>query len=106
MRRIVIETPYAGAVDRNIAYARRCLADSLARDEAPIVSHLLHTQVLDDDDPGQRSTGIRAGHAWIPMADAVAVYEDHGISPGMRVAIDIARAHGVPVEWRTIGAIQ
>ena len=44
MRRVIIESPYAGFVKRNEDYARECLRDSLMRGEAPIASHLLYTQ--------------------------------------------------------------
>lgn len=37
MRRVILESPYAGDVEANIAYARRCIADCLRRGEAPIV---------------------------------------------------------------------
>ena len=80
MRLVVLESPYAGNVERNVAYARACLADCLARGEAPIASHLLYTQpgVLDDTNPEQRKLGINAGFAWNRFADAVVVYEDLG----------------------------
>jgi hypothetical protein len=100
MRRVVLESPYAGDVTRNVTYARLCLADSLARGEAPIASHLLHTQILDDTDAPQRTQGIAAGHAWIPWADAVVVYRDLGESPGMRAGVQMAEQFGVPVEGR------
>ena len=43
---------------------------ALARGEAPIASHLLYPQVLDDADPFQRQQGIAAGLAWAAVADA------------------------------------
>ena len=106
MIRVVIESPYAGAtaaeVDANVAYARRCLLDSLRRGEAPIASHLLHTQVLDDRDPNERRLGIDAGLAWIACADLLAVYVDRGTSRGMESGIAAARFAGVRVEERRI----
>ena len=92
MRRVIVESPYAGDVQRNIDYARLALRDCLKRGEAPIASHLLYTQpgVLSDDDPGERQHGIDAGLAWGDVADATVVYVDHGISPGM--SYGIARA--------------
>lgn len=102
-RLVIIESPYAGDVERNVAYALRCLKDSLMRGEAPIASHLLYTQVLDDRDPKQRSIGIEAGLAWRRVADASIVYEDYGISPGMAYGVALATERGVPVEYRKIG---
>lgn len=104
-RRVVLESPYAGNVERNVAYARACLRDCLDRGEAPIASHLLYTQpdVLDDADINQRRLGIEAGHAWICVADAVVVYQDLGISTGMRQGVDHARRMGTDVEFRELG---
>lgn len=92
MRRVIIESPYAAApehdVESNVAYARRCVRDSLARGEAPIASHLLYTQpgVLDDDVPDERTQGIAAGLAWAEAAEAIVFYIDHGWSKGMKEA--------------------
>lgn len=104
MRRVILESPYAGAVDRNIDYGRLCLRDSLKRGEAPMASHLLYTQltVLDDRLPHQRAMGIAAGLAWGAVADATVVYTDHGISPGMEQGIAAAKAAGRPIEYRRL----
>jgi hypothetical protein len=99
---IVIETPYSGDMEGNIAYARACLLDSLRRGEAPIASHLLHTQVLDDMQPDERSLGIEAGLAWYRVATKCVVYTDRGISGGMKMGIDRAMQHDVAVEYRSI----
>jgi hypothetical protein len=104
MRRVVLETPYAGNVWRrwlNRRYARRCLRDCCLRGEAPIASHLLYTQCLDDGDPHERKIGIECGLVWGALADASVVYTDRGISRGMRLGIERARAEGRPVEFRS-----
>lgn len=97
---VVLESP-----ERNVAYARRCLRDSLMRDEAPIASHLLYTQpgVLDDNDPHERLLGVNRGHAYLLVADLVAVYTDLGISPGMQTGIQRASMIGLRVDFRQIG---
>ena len=101
-RRVILESPFAGSVEANVEYARLCLADSLARGEAPIASHLLYPQIVDDDIPAERRAGIDAGHAWLRGADAVVVYTNRGISPGMAQGIERAHRAGVPVEYRSI----
>jgi hypothetical protein len=100
----VVESPYAGDVDANLAYARSAVADCLSRGEAPIASHLLHTQpgILNDDDPGERELGIAAGLAWHAVADAVVFYIDRGWSTGMRRALEHAEKVDAWVEFRTI----
>jgi hypothetical protein len=106
MRRVILESPFAGDVERNTAYARHCLRDCLERGDAPIASHLLFTQpgVLDDDKPAERKLGIDAGLAWLPVAQAMVVYADHGESPGMMAAISLAKRAGIPIERRSLWA--
>lgn len=104
MRRVIMESPYRGDVDRNVAYARQCVSDCLRRGEAPIASHLLFTQpgILDDDIVDERTLGIAAGLAWISVADAMVVYTDLGISNGMADAIMRAELIGIPIERRSL----
>lgn len=105
MRLVIVESPYAGDVERNVAYARACLRDSLQRGEAPLASHLLYTQpgILDDDKPDERAHGINAGLEWGARADMTAVYTDLGVSRGMEFGIADALASARPVERRRLG---
>lgn len=104
MRRVIVESPFAGDVEANLTYARACLRDCLMRGEAPFASHALYTQtgILDDDIEVERIHGINAGHAWMHGAHAVVVYQDRGISKGMEQGINSARINGLPIEYRTL----
>jgi hypothetical protein len=104
MKRVILESPYAGDVDSNIEYARKAMRDSLLRGEAPMASHLLYTQpfVLDDNDANERQLGIDAGLMWGPVAEATVVYADRGVSRGMKFGMDRAVSEGRPVEMRYI----
>jgi hypothetical protein len=104
MRRVILESPFAGDVEADINYARACVRDALWRGETPLAWHLLYTQpgVLNDGDQNERAQGINAGHAWIPFADAIVVYTDRGISDGMRAGICSAEFHKIPVEYRSL----
>lgn len=104
MIRVVVESPFAGDIQKNIEYARKCMADCLKRGEAPFASHLLYTQdgILDDDIPHERELGIEAGFLWGELAEKVVVYQDLGISAGMQLGIDRATARDIPVEYRSI----
>ena len=106
MRLVIVESPYAGDVEANAAYARAAVKDSLLRGEAPIASHLLYTQsgILDDAVPEERR-GIDARLAWRAVADAFIVYTDLGISRGMKDGIGAARDAGVTVEFRSLKEI-
>lgn len=103
MKRVIIESPYAGDIERNVAYARACVRDSLLRGEAPIASHLLYTQpgILRDGVPEERKLGIDAGLAYLPVCEH-AVYTDLGITPGMDYGIDLAKSFGKTTDYRTI----
>lgn len=105
MRLVIIESPYAGDVERNLRYVRACMADCLRRGESPYASHALYTQpgVLRDEVHEERVLGIEAGFAWGERADLVAVYEDLGETLGMTIGIQRAVARGTPVERRRLG---
>lgn len=104
MKLVILESPYAGDVRKNVEYARACVRDSLSRGEAPIASHLLYTQpgILRDEVPAERKWGIDAGLAWATKADATVVYTDLGISSGMQYGIKTATDADRPIEYRTI----
>lgn len=104
MRLVILESPFAGDVEENILYGRKCVRDSLLRGEAPIASHLLYTQpgILDDLIPEERQHGIDAGLAWRKIAQGSVVYIDRGISKGMEYGIKAAESAGIPIEYRKI----
>lgn len=104
---VILESPYAGSVERNVHYARRAMRHSLSLGEYPIASHLLYTQpgILDDLDPAQRSLGIEAGLAWRRVADRAVFYTDLGWSAGMIAARQVYMAEGKPYFERSIGAV-
>jgi hypothetical protein len=104
MKKIIIESPLAGDVKRNIEYARKCVSDSLSRGEAPFAGHLLYPQegILDDTKKFERVLGMEAALVWGKEADMTVVYEDYGISSGMKVGIERAKKEGRPIEYRKI----
>lgn len=105
MLRVIVESPYAGDIERNTLYARRAVRDCLERGEAPIASHLLFPQagILNEFVPEERSWGIAAGLMWLPVADLVALYIDYGVSNGMKGALTQAEHLGKRVQYRRIG---
>ena len=103
MKRVIIESPYAGNIERNTEYAKRCLQDSINRREAPLASHLLYPAVLDEHNPAERALGIELGYAWMHVATLVVFYIDYGMSPGMHKAESKADSLSILTEKRTIG---
>lgn len=104
MKLVILESPYAGDIERNVDYARKCLKHSLSMGEAPIASHLLYTQpgVLDDTIKEERMQGINSGLAWKKVADLHVFYIDFGISSGMQYAIDYAKSSNLEIDFRKI----
>jgi hypothetical protein len=101
---VVVESPYAGAVQENLEYLRACMRDCLRRSEAPYASHGLYTQpgVLDDTKPDERRLGMEAGFAWGDKADLTVVYIDRGLSLGMKEGIKKAMLAGRRVVYRSL----
>ena len=106
MRLVMVESPYRATEHRTLAqhreYLRMALADCIRRNESPMASHHLFPEILNDDTPYERALGIRAGLAWGRHCDAVAVYSDLGVTPGMREAISEYKSAGKVIEWRGI----
>lgn len=102
MELVLVESPYAGNVALNLDYLKTAMRDCFRRGEAPFASHMLYTQVLDDEKPDERTQGIEAGLAWGAMATKTVVYTDLGISTGMHFGIQRAHKEGRPVERRSI----
>jgi hypothetical protein len=104
MKRIILESPFAGDVERNLQYARECVKHSLLLGEAPIASHLLYTQdgILDDNIEEERMLGIHAGLAWKQVAEKQVFYIDYGMSKGMEYALVYAKEHNISYEFRKI----
>jgi hypothetical protein len=91
-----------GNVKSNVAYARKCMSDSLLRGESPFASHLLYTQVLDDTKEIERLTGMSRAFNWYRHADLMAVYTDKGVSKGMEMGMEVAKNLGINIEYRNL----
>lgn len=102
MKRVVVESPYAGDIDRNILYLYQALQDCLQRGEAPFASHAIYPGPLRDEVPEERALGLRAGEAWRAAAEVTVVYADHGISEGMQQGIKAATQLGQEIIYRKL----
>lgn len=104
MIKVILESPYAGDVEKNVSYAKQCMLDCIRRNEAPFASHMLYTQILDDLKMDERDLGIEAGLVWGKVADKTVVYTDLGVSRGMQLGIDRAKSEGRTVEFRKLNS--
>lgn len=83
MKIVIIESPLAGAFERNRRYALWCAYHCRTRGEASYASHLYYTQFLDDRSAEDRAFGIAAGTALSKFGSLIAFYIDRGWSTGM-----------------------
>lgn len=102
---VFVQSPYAGDVDLNVAYAKLACVDAMRRGETPFASHLLYPQMLDDKDQKQRALGLKMERDLFFScchSCAVAIYVDLGISGGMREFIWFATILHSPILYRNI----
>lgn len=103
---VSVESPYRAesleGLVKNLEYASSCIKHSIMQGEAPFASHTFYTTYLDDSSPPQRALGMRLGDSWRLKCDLLAFYTDLGMSPGMVHALELARYHNIPVEFRTL----
>lgn len=105
MKRVIIESPYAGNYDMNEAYAELAMHDCLVNyNESPYASHLLYTRrfVLRDHVPADRKLGIQAGFYWRDVAEKSVFYQDLGMTEGMIEGIRDCKKKGKPYEVRKL----
>lgn len=105
MKRVVVESPFAGDIETNITYGRFAMHDCLVNyNESPYASHLLYTQkyVLRDEIPEDRKLGIEAGFFWRDVAEKTVFYIDLGVTSGMELGISDCKEKGKPYEVRNL----
>lgn len=98
MKLVILESPLAGDVAANVAYAKEKMLWCLQNGMAPFASHLLYAQpgILDDLIPEERDLGIAAGLEWRRVADLSVFCAGRGWSRGMLGALTSAKIEGRP----------
>jgi len=107
MKRVIVESPYAGQVEVNEVYGAFAMHDCLVNhDEAPYASHLLYTQkyVLRDHISSERKLGIMAGFEWRSPAEKTVFYVDLLMTKGMVQGLEDCKKKGLPYEIRKLPA--
>ena len=66
---IYIASPYAGEIEKNVAFAKAACRFAMAEGHTPVAVHLLYPQFLDDGDPVQRAAGLTMGHRVLAACD-------------------------------------
>lgn len=88
MKLCVVESPYAGDIERNTEFARNVCRALVWEGWNPYASHLFFTQFLDEHNPLERKIGIELGIEWTFLAHTAffCTREDEEWSPGMQQA--------------------
>lgn len=106
-RLVVIECPWnpedTSAANNQNRYADYCVQDSLRNGESPYLGYPQLNKILNSRISYERDIAFLSHVSWIPVADALAVYIDHGITPSMQMSINVARVKHKRIEYRTIG---
>lgn len=92
--KVYVVSPYAGNTTSNTQAAIRYCSFVIEQGYIPVASHLLYTQILDDNDPTSRQLGLLFGLSPLEICDEVWVFTANGISDGMRGEIHEARKLG------------
>lgn len=95
---IYIASPYAGDVEKNLAFAIRCCRFAIQQGETPIAPHILYPQMLNDSDPQERALGLSLGHQLLEACNELWVCGDR-ISQGMEGEIAAAKRLGLPLRY-------
>lgn len=95
---VYIVSPYAGDIETNVAFAIRCCRMAIQQGCTPIAVHLLYPQILDDQDPAERATGLELGLNILRHCAAVWVCGTR-ISSGMEGEIREAKQLGIPIQY-------
>jgi hypothetical protein len=89
-KRIAIESPYAGNIEQNVAFAKNVCRYVTHDGKSPYAMHLMFPQFLNESKQEERELGIECGLSWVDAAEEVwFCLSDHpSISGGMRIALD------------------
>lgn len=95
---IYIISPFAGDIEANVAFAIRCCRMAIQQGHTPIAVHLLYPQILNDQDPAERATGLELGLNILQHCAAAWVCGTR-ISCGMEGEIRAAQQLNIPIRY-------
>ena len=93
---IYIASPYAGEIEKNVAFAKSACRFAINQGYIPVAPHLLYPQMLNDSDPAEREIGLRLGHGVLEHCGELWCCGNR-ISHGMEQEISAAEKLGIPI---------
>lgn len=99
IQKIYICSPLRGNIEDNINKAKEYCKFVVAKMKAmPVCPHIYFTQFLDDNNELEREMGMDFGLRLLSECDRVIVFDNNGISKGMKKEIELANRLNIPVE--------
>ncbi len=96
MKFIYVASPYAGEIEKNVAFAKEACEFTRQEGHAFFAPHLFYPDFLDDNIPEQREQGLKMGITALDRCDELWVFGSH-ISSGMKSEIAYAQQKGIPI---------
>ena len=104
IQKIYICSPLRGNIEDNINKAKEYCKFVVAKMKAmPVCPHIYFTQFLDDNNELEREIGMDFGLRLLSECDRVIVFDNNGISEGMKKEIELANSINIPVGYWSSG---
>ena len=95
-RLVYIASPYAGDIERNVAFAKAACRYAVAQGCTPVAVHLMYPQFLDDCVPKEREVGLKMGMRVLAACDEIWLCGER-ISAGMKAEEAEAKRLSIPI---------
>lgn len=95
-RLVYIASPYAGDIEKNVAFAKAACRYAVAQGCTPVAVHLIYPQFLDDCVPKEREAGLRMGWRVLAACDEIWLCGER-MSAGMKAEEAEAKRLGIPI---------
>lgn len=95
-RLVYIASPYAGDVERNVAFAKDACRYAASQGCTPVAVHLLYPQFLNDRVPQEREAGLKMGRRVLAACDEFWLCGEK-LSTGMRAEKAEAERLEIPI---------
>ena len=104
IQKIYICSPLRGNIEDNINKAKDYCKFVVAKMKAiPVCPHIYFTQFLDDNNEFERQIGMDFGLRLLSECNKVIVFDNNGISEGMKKEIELANRLNIPVGYWSSG---
>ena len=95
MKTVMVISPFRASANRtreqHLKHAKKLCELACRAGHAPFASHVFYPLFLDEDSERDREIGLGCEHAWLQLSDEIWVWDDWGISSGMKSAIGQAQ---------------